>query len=65
MVVTAAPPIDVVVRCDRCPARAQFTIIMPSGGELEMCTSHLRFHRRALSIQNAAIINLAAMEDLP
>lgn len=34
--------------CDRCPARAHGTLLLPSGGVLDLCGHHLRVATGAL-----------------
>lgn len=42
-------------RCDACPAAATTIIVLPSGGELLMCSHHATKHRDVLSQQGATL----------
>ena len=55
-----APGLTAFDRCDRCGARAQVEVILPSGGELLFCAHHGRQHWAALTRHGADLRSASA-----
>lgn len=47
---TPVRTLTVADRCDRCSAQAWVLIVLPSGGELQMCLHHHKKHKESYPI---------------